>query len=175
MNSCWHCSCCQQTSTWQKVTDCISIGYSFGHSLQTLRLNCNITDVTTKKLQLQLQQQQQLLLHSFNGLFSRTTWVSWHQKGKPFWILLEWGWQGGSISWTICKSYAHCSRQIITPVSHHLVFYRLDIALPATQPTVSKHWCVIHMWITKAVTEQFSSRQQKLHKVNEPCLSCSEG
>jgi len=21
-------------------------------------------------------------LHSFNGLFSRTTWVSWHQKGK---------------------------------------------------------------------------------------------
>jgi len=25
----------------------------------------------------------------FNGLFSRTTWVSRHQKGKPFWILLE--------------------------------------------------------------------------------------
>ena len=29
-----------------------------------------------------------LLLHPFNGLFSRTTWVSWHQKGKSFWILL---------------------------------------------------------------------------------------
>ena len=29
------------------------------------------------------------LLHSFNSLFSRTTWVSRHQKGKPFWILLE--------------------------------------------------------------------------------------
>jgi len=28
-----------------------------------------------------------LLLHLFNGLFSRTTWVSWHQKGKPFSIL----------------------------------------------------------------------------------------
>jgi len=25
-----------------------------------------------------------LPLHLFNGLFSRTTWVSWHQKGKPF-------------------------------------------------------------------------------------------
>jgi len=25
----------------------------------------------------------------FNGLFSRTTWVSRHHKGKPFWILLE--------------------------------------------------------------------------------------
>jgi len=32
-----------------------------------------------------------LLLHPFNGLFFRTTWVSRHQKGigKPFWILLE--------------------------------------------------------------------------------------
>jgi len=29
------------------------------------------------------------LLHPFNGLVSGTTWVSQHQKGKPFWILLE--------------------------------------------------------------------------------------
>jgi len=28
-------------------------------------------------------------LHQFNDLFSRTIWVSWHQKGKPFWILLK--------------------------------------------------------------------------------------
>ena len=28
-------------------------------------------------------------LHPFNGLFSRTTWISGHQKGKQFWILLE--------------------------------------------------------------------------------------
>jgi len=37
-----------------------------------------------------------LLLHPFNGLFSRTTCVSRHQKGKSFWILLEqemMGWQ----------------------------------------------------------------------------------
>ena len=27
--------------------------------------------------------------HPFNGLFSRTTWVSRHRKGKPVWILLE--------------------------------------------------------------------------------------
>jgi len=26
------------------------------------------------------------ITNPFNGLFSRTTWVSWHQKGKPFWI-----------------------------------------------------------------------------------------
>ena len=29
------------------------------------------------------------LLHPFNGLFSRTTWVSWHQKGRPFWVLMK--------------------------------------------------------------------------------------
>jgi len=32
----------------------------------------------------------------FNGLFSRTNWVSQHQKGKPFWILMKqemMGWQ----------------------------------------------------------------------------------
>jgi len=32
----------------------------------------------------------------FNGIFSRTTWVSQHQKVKPFWILMKqemMGWQ----------------------------------------------------------------------------------
>jgi len=28
-------------------------------------------------------------IHLFNGLFSRTTWVSRHQKGKAFWILMK--------------------------------------------------------------------------------------
>jgi len=45
---------------------------------------------------------------------------------------------GNGISWTTCKS-ALCSRQIAMPAPHHSVFYRLD-ALPAAQPTVSKHW-----------------------------------
>ena len=30
-----------------------------------------------------------LLLHPFNSVFSRTTWVSRHLKGKPFSILLD--------------------------------------------------------------------------------------
>ena len=42
------------------------------------------------------------------------------------------------ISWPICKS-APRSRQITTPATHHSVFYRPD-ALPAAQPTASKHW-----------------------------------
>ena len=61
------------------------------------------------------------------------------RKEKPIWILLEQEIVSGSgISWAICKSAPH-SRQITTPAPHHSVFYRPD-ALPAVQPTASKHW-----------------------------------
>jgi len=61
------------------------------------------------------------------------------RKVKPIWILLKQETVSGSdISWAICQS-APCSRQITTPASHHSVFYRPD-ALPAAQPTASKHW-----------------------------------
>ena len=104
-----------------------------------------------------------LLLHTFSGLFSRTTfvsdiaifvlkrdvklqltnsrttWISYDQKDKPFWILLEQEMMGCSgISGTDCKSFAPRSRQIATPAPHHSIFYRPD-ALPDAQPTVSKH------------------------------------
>ena len=60
-------------------------------------------------------------------------------KVKPIWILLEQEKVSGSgISWAIWKS-APRSRQITTPAPHCSVFYRPD-ALPAAQPTVSKHW-----------------------------------
>ena len=76
--------------------------------------------------------------HTFNGPFSRTTRVSRYQKGKPIWISLKQETVSGSgVSWAICKS-APRSRQITTPALHHSVFYRPD-ALPASQPTVSKH------------------------------------
>ena len=65
-------------------------------------------------------------------------WAS-TRKVKPIWILLEQETVSGSgISWAICKS-APCSRQITMPAPHHSVFYRPD-ALPAAQPTASKHW-----------------------------------
>ena len=61
------------------------------------------------------------------------------RKVKPLWILPKQETVSGSgISWAICKS-APCSRQITMPASHHSVCYRPD-ALPATQPTASKHW-----------------------------------
>jgi len=61
------------------------------------------------------------------------------RKVKPIWILLELEIVSDSgISWVICKSPPRC-RQITTPAPHYSVFYRPD-ALPATQPTASKHW-----------------------------------
>ena len=50
------------------------------------------------------------------------------RKVKPIWTV-----SGSGISWAICNS------QITTPAPHHSVFYRPD-ALPAAQPTASKHW-----------------------------------
>jgi len=78
-------------------------------------------------------------IHPFNGPLSGTTRVSRYQKGKTIWILLKQEAVSGSgISWAICKSARRC-RQITTPAPHRLVVYRPD-ALPAAQPTASKHW-----------------------------------
>ena len=77
--------------------------------------------------------------HPFNGPFSRITRVGRYQKGKTNLDLLKQETvSGSSISSAICKS-APNSRQITMPVPHHSVFYRPD-ALPAAQPTASKHW-----------------------------------
>jgi len=81
-------------------------------------------------------------LHQFNGLFSRTPWVSRYQKGKTSLDLNEARDDGvlrcSGISWTICKQPAPHSRQITTPTPHHSIFYRPD-SLPNAQPTVSKY------------------------------------
>ena len=77
--------------------------------------------------------------HPFNGPFPGLPEWAGTRKVKPIWILLKQETVSGSgISWAICKS-ATCSRQITTPAPHHSVFYRPD-ALPAAQPTASKHW-----------------------------------
>ena len=78
--------------------------------------------------------------HPFNGRFSRTTQVSRYQKGRTnldFTEARDSEWQWHQLGRAICKS-APCSRQITTPASHHSVSYRPD-ALPAAQPTASKH------------------------------------
>jgi len=71
--------------------------------------------------------------------FTRTTWVSRPQKGKPFKILLEqemMEWQRHKLDHMqiICTSLQTDNHASTSPCS----FYRPD-ALPAAQPTVSKH------------------------------------
>jgi len=76
--------------------------------------------------------------HLFNGPLSGTTLVSRYQKGKtnldfPEARDSEWQWNPlGHMQ--VCTSLLTDN----TPAPHHSVFYRLD-ALPAAQPTVSKH------------------------------------
>ena len=84
-----------------------------------------------------------LLLHPFNGLFSRAAWVSQYQKGKISPDLNEardggvWGWQWHQLdhmqtvfTWLQTDSHTNTSS---------LNFYRLK-ALPDAQLAVSKHW-----------------------------------
>ena len=62
----------------------------------------------------------------FNGLLSRTTWVSQYRKGKTSLDLNEarddkvLGCSG--ISWTICKQSAPRSRHITTSTPHRSIF-----------------------------------------------------
>jgi len=78
-----------------------------------------------------------LLLHPFNGLFSRTTWVSRYQKGKTSLHSNEARDDGVSgcsgISWTICKQSAPRFRQITTPTPHHSMFVGWRLFLTPTQ------------------------------------------
>jgi len=74
--------------------------------------------------------------HPFNGPLSATTRESRYQTA--IWILLRQEKVSGSgIVWAVCKS-APRSRQTTMPAPHHSSFYRPD-ALPAAQPTASKH------------------------------------
>ena len=77
--------------------------------------------------------------HHLTALFPGLPRWAGTRKVKPIWILQKQETVSGSgISWAVCKS-APRSRQITTPAPHHSVFYRPD-ALPADQPTASKHW-----------------------------------
>jgi len=78
-----------------------------------------------------------LLLHPFNGLFPRTTWVNRHQKGEPFWILLKqemmgWQWHQLDHMQIICTLVQTDNHASTSPLS----FYRPD-DLPDAQPTAS--------------------------------------
>jgi len=105
-------------------------------------------------------------LHPFNGLFSRTTWISRHQKGKPFWILLDqemigWQWHQLDHMQIICTLLQTDNHANTSPLKS---FYRPD-ALHAAQPTTSKHWRMFFHEI-KLLNAEFVNLVQKLAKNN---------
>jgi len=78
-------------------------------------------------------------IHLFNSPFPGLPGWASTRKVKTIWILhCQMTVSGSGISLAVHKS-APSSRQITTPAPHHSVFYRPD-ALPAAQPTASKHW-----------------------------------
>jgi len=75
---------------------------------------------------IKIQNGSAFLVPTYTGCPGEEAWVQQQQQQVV----------SGS-GWAICKS-APRPRQITMPESHHSVFYRPD-ALPAAQPTVSKH------------------------------------
>ena len=77
--------------------------------------------------------------HPFSGPYSGTTWVSWYQKGKTdlnFTEARESEWQWHQLGHMQVSTSLQTDNHANTPPLSF--FYRLD-ALPAAQPTVSKH------------------------------------
>ena len=110
------CSSSSSSSTAQEAYIAVACCYADDH------LTCTITHYT----------------HPFNGPFSGTTRVNRHQKGKTNLDFTEardseWQWhQLGHMQ--VCTSLQTDNHTSIPPLS----FYRPD-ALPAAQPTASKH------------------------------------
>jgi len=76
--------------------------------------------------------------HPFNGPFSKTTQVSRYKKGKTsldFTDARDSEWQWHQLG---CMQVCISLQTDNPPGTHHSVFYRPD-ALPAAQPTASKH------------------------------------
>jgi len=93
-----------------------------------------------------------LLLHPFNGLFSRTTWVSQYQKGKTSLDLDEARDVGVLgycfISWTICKQSVSHYRQITTLTPHHSVFTGQMFFLTPNQQCQSTEGNLLSLYCT---------------------------
>ena len=114
--------------------------------------------------------------HVFNSFFSRTAWVSRHQKGKTSLGLNEarvlgWQWHQLDHMQTICTSLQTDNHTNTSSLN----VYRPD-ALPDTQPTASKHWRPLQ-WLQRDNTEnvletaktEMTERKRLLHTL------CSSG
>ena len=133
-------------------------------SFVTVASTCNTTNIKHSHLMVNFQQSQATNYWKSRHEDLHICWIHTHtrahlmalfpglpgsagtRKAKTIWILLKQETVSDSgISSAICKP-APRSRQTTTPAPHRSVFYRLD-ALPATQPTASKHWRDNICWI----------------------------
>ena len=118
-----------------------------------------------------------MYIHRFNGLFSRTPWVSRHQKAKPFWILpkqemMGWQWHHLDHMKVICTILQ--TDNYTSTLS--LNFYGPD-GLPDAKPTVSKHWrqlVIKHMHIKCCIISYFPA-ELVCHNFNFPKNSPDRG
>ena len=108
----------------------------------------------------------ELLLHPFNGLFSRTTWVSQHQKGTPFWILLEqeilgWQWHQLDHMQIICTSLQTDNHASTSPLRF------LQDGCPSCQPTSS---VIEALWTHKHWRHKFLQNKWQNNQEAEPVI-----
>ena len=92
--------------------------------------------------------------HPFNGLFCRTTWVSWYQKSKI------------SLDSNEARDYGVLLQTDNNINTSSLNFYMPD-ALPDAQPTMSKHsLCsiTISTWYADCSHEEARDKDKELFK-----------
>jgi len=108
---------CRRTSLNQRPCPPVS-SLPLGHTTRTLH-HLDINNQTKHHMPLKIVTISTTTLQPFNGLFSRTTWVSRYQKGKTSQDFNEatddgvWG--CSSITWTICTSSLNFYRPDATP------------------------------------------------------------
>ena len=101
-------------------------------------MSCYLFNVRSKANMSQLNLPH--ILHPFNGLFSRTTWVSRYQKGKTS-LNLKWGkrWWGLGKQWHHLQTICTLLQTANHTNTSSLNFYR-PYAFPDAQATETKHW-----------------------------------
>jgi len=113
------------------------------HSFADINKHIQIKEKTAEFSSVASHTVSTILLHPFNGLFSRTTWVSRHWNGKPLMKqeMMGWQWHQPDHMHIICTSLHTDNHASTSPLS----FYGLN-ALPTTQPTATKHClCTTYM------------------------------
>ena len=115
------------------------------------------------------------LPHPFNGPFSGTTQVSRYQKGKTNLDFTEardseWQWHQLGLM-QVCTLLQTDNHTSTPPLS----FYRPD-ALPAAQPTASKHWRLItiltsYLYIPHCIYCIYSTAWKRCHLQNRKYIT----